>query len=500
MNNLPIEELLNNAILVMQGVTNLLNDEGVTETPSEVLALLSDVRSLVNSEGIQEIPVQVGDTMSALTDTAGQLNDVVTRLNEAGAVTALVDALNAAEIAANSVFETMEEGPETVEAINATLAETEELIATFNELPLVDLVTEVEGSVEALRTLLASDATQGLTGDVSTLLTEVEGLISDVRASGLVETAEATLVQLQATVTDIQAQAQPILSELAEAAATTNTRLPGLLDNVDLLTANLTTVTQNISEVPLDQAVNNINSLVVSLDTLVSNEELNALPADVQRTIQDLQLVFAALTEPNGVLDNANSLVTDAGAAVNDINAALTTALADIQIAARDVAEATDVAPEIADRAKRVADQIELLVNDVADLPIQEIGERTSSLLASADTLISSPDTQRVPGALSNALEEVQRLLIQVQEGGLIENANATLASVRRSADQIPTLLNSVGGLLTQTGTVIEGYDQRGALGSEVQATLRDIQSAASSIDSLARQIERNPNSLLFGR
>ena len=465
-----------------------------------MLALLGDVRSFVNSEGIQEIPVQVGDTMTALTSTAGQLNDVVTRLNEAGAVTALVDALTAAEDAAHSVFETMDGGDQTVAAINATLAETEQLIATINELPLIELVNEVEGSVEALRTLLASDATQGLTGDVSTLLTEVEGLISDVRASGLVETANATLVQLQGTVTDIQAQATPILSELAEAAATTNTRLPGLLDNVDLLTANLTTVSQNIADVPLDQAVTNVNALVQSLDTLVSDQALNELPADVQRTLQDLQLVFSALTEQNGVLDNANSLIVDSNAAVNDIQGALTTALADIQQAAQDVATATDVAPEIADRAKRVADQIELLVNDVADLPIQEIGARTESLLASADVLISSPDTQRLPGALANSLEEVQRLLIQVQEGGLIENANATLRSVRRSVDAIPALLTNVGGLLTQTGTVIEGYDQRGALGSEVQATLRDIQSAASSIDNLARQIERNPNSLLFGR
>ncbi|SPJ23812.1 PqiB family protein [Palleronia abyssalis] len=628
-NNLPIEELLDNAILVMQSVTRLLNDEGIQETPSEVLALLGDVRSFVNSEGIQSIPQEANATMAALSDTAVQLQDLVTRLNEAGAVTALVDALAAAEEAADSVFETMEDGPETLEQINAAVSELETLIAEVNTLPLNEVVTEVEGTLDALRTFLSSDATQGLTGDVSELLTEVEGLVADVRDSGLVETANATLETLSQTVVEIQTQATPILEEVRVAVASAQgsisalptllgnvdqlvatlndvaqsvgalpldrtlgkvndllisvdtlvssdgisqlpqdvqatladlrlvftslteqngtidqvngligdagttvadvnaaiqpvvtqiepvlqelrttlqatqgpiNQLPGVLDDVDALLASLNTVADNVATLPLDRAVANVNDLLVSVDTLVSSEAVSQLPAEVQTTLADLRIVFTSLTEQNGVLENANDLLVSTDSAVGEISAALSPVLADAQRAARAVADAADTAPEVADRAKRVADQIELLVNDVADLPIQEIGDRTSSLLASADTLISSPETQRVPTALSNALEEVQRLLIQVQEGGLIENANATLSSIRQSADQVPTLLTNVGGLLNQTGTIIEGYDSRGALGAEIQSTLRDIQSAASSIDSLARQIERNPNSLLFGR
>jgi paraquat-inducible protein B len=37
-------------------------------------------------------------------------------------------------------------------------------------------------------------------------------------------------------------------------------------------------------------------------------------------------------------------------------------------------------------------------------------------------------------------------------------------------------------------------------LGSEAQSALRDIRDAARSVSSLARTIERSPNSLLFGR
>ncbi len=244
----------------------------------------------------------------------------------------------------------------------------------------------------------------------------------------------------------------------------------------------------------------NVNGLLVSLDEVVSAPGVQTLPAEVQATLAEAQQVLEGLSEEGGLIDRATAFVETSENSVVEIRTALRPVLQEAQRAAVSVAEAAETAPEVADRAKRVADQIELLVNEAADLPLREIGERTSSLLDSANTLIASPDTQRVPGALSDALEEVQRLLIQIQEGGLIENANATLASVRGAADRLPVLLNDVGLLLDRTGTVVAGYEANGQLGSEVQATLRDIQDAATSVDALARQLERNPNSLLFGR
>ncbi|WP_185962154.1 MlaD family protein [Palleronia caenipelagi] len=391
-NNLPIEELLDSAILVMQSANRLLNEDGVRETPNEVLALLGDVRSFVNSEGIQAIPDQASATMGALAETAQQLQQVVTQLDEAGAVQALIDALESAEEAADSVYETMEDGPETLEAIDTALASADELIKSL------------------------------------------DGLTNDVRGMAIGDVVDST------------------------------------------------------------------NQLIISLDELVSEPSVRALPGNIDLALQDLRSVFTRLTEQNGTLDQANRLMAEGSDAVDEVMASLTPVLEDARQAAQSVSEAANVAPEVADRAKRVADRIEALVNDVSDLPIQQIGERTSSLLASLDDLISSPDTQRVPGALSDALSEVQRTLIQVQEGGLVENANATMASVRRGADQLPRLLNDVSVLLTQSGVVIEGYDANGAVGARLQSTLREVQEAAQSIDSLARQLERSPNSLLFGR
>jgi paraquat-inducible protein B len=55
-------------------------------------------------------------------------------------------------------------------------------------------------------------------------------------------------------------------------------------------------------------------------------------------------------------------------------------------------------------------------------------------------------------------------------------------------------------GLFAQASRTIQGYDKGDQLSRTAQDTLRDIQKAADALTSLARAIERNPNSLLLGR
>ncbi|NNL73085.1 MAG: hypothetical protein HKP29_06955, partial [Silicimonas sp.] len=43
-------------------------------------------------------------------------------------------------------------------------------------------------------------------------------------------------------------------------------------------------------------------------------------------------------------------------------------------------------------------------------------------------------------------------------------------------------------------------YDDSSTFSREVAAALRDIQRAAKSVDSLARTLERRPNSIILGR
>ncbi|WOI55615.1 MlaD family protein [Palleronia sp. LCG004] len=508
-NNLPIEEVLNNAIALMSSANEILNDEGVRDTPSEVLGILSAVRSLVGSDGVQGLPDQANDLMLTLNDTAQTLQGVVVELQDAGAVTQLVAALDAAEDAANAVFVAVDDFPATLAEIETAVQSLDRLINSVNDLPLQSVVEETEGTIAALRTLLAAPETQGLTGDVSALLTEVEGLIAEIREAGLVETAEATLVDLRATVSNLATELNPLLAEARTAITSARSSIDGvpqLIEGIDTLSRDLSTFVNDLGTLPLSEVVANVDDLIAGIDLLVTRVETQALPGEVTQTLAAARQVMAEIVE-GGVLDQATQTLATTENAVQDLTLQLRGVLSEAERAAGSVAVAAESAPEVVARANRIAEDLEELTSEATQIPIEELSARISTLVTSANDLVASQDTQRLPGALADTLEEVQRLLIEVQEGGLVENANQTLASaeqaadaIRRASDELPTLLDSTNALLARTQAVIAGYEANGPLGAQARSTLREVQEAASSIDSLARQIERAPNSLLFGR
>jgi paraquat-inducible protein B len=80
-----------------------------------------------------------------------------------------------------------------------------------------------------------------------------------------------------------------------------------------------------------------------------------------------------------------------------------------------------------------------------------------------------------------------------------VGNINATLQSARAAADSLPALLERAGGLLDQAGTTLTGFDGTAALVNEAEDAIREVGAAASAVADLARAIERDPNSLIFG-
>ena len=142
-----------------------------------------------------------------------------------------------------------------------------------------------------------------------------------------------------------------------------------------------------------------------------------------------------------------------------------------------------------------------------SELELQELVNQLSELTESADQVIGTPDAVALPGSLKNALDELNFTLQELREGGAIDNVNRTLASARNAADNIavsaqdlPQIVDRLSALFNQASVTIEGYNQGDQISRTAQQTLRDIQKAADALASLARTIERNPNSLLLGR
>ena len=117
------------------------------------------------------------------------------------------------------------------------------------------------------------------------------------------------------------------------------------------------------------------------------------------------------------------------------------------------------------------------------------------------------PAARALPPALTGALNEIRGMIVELRDGGVVENANATMASARAAAESaasaaeaLPALTERMSALARQAEGLVASYGARSDFNQETLNVLREMRSAARSIAELARTIERNPNSLLIGR
>lgn len=356
---LPIEELLQSAINVMDNISRVAGSPDLRALPAdlratvgEVQGAVEDVRAVLGSDAVQDLP----DRITAVAD---QVETLVTQLNEQDATGRVLAAIDAAKQAAADVSGATDGVPELIASLDAVAQKAEAL-------PLEDLTTEITGLAADARSLLAADATQALPAAVSATLAEIDALLSDARDKGLTDSIIAALNSAQ------------------EAAAQVSTSFEGVPDLVDRLNA----VAAKAETVPLDQ-----------------------------------------------------------------------------------------------------------------------LSEDLSALMQSANAVLDTPGTRQLPTDLGNALRELQAVLTELREGGVVANVNATVDSARQAADtlrevaeSLPAVLAQAQRVLSQAATTVQGYDADRGVGRDVSLALREVQRAAEAVNSLARALERAPNSLLFGR
>jgi len=379
-NNLPIEELLNSAISVMNSADILISSEDLRETPKDVRVLLSDISGLVGSDEVQNIPVSIAATLA-------RIEALVADLEEQELAARLVTAIETVTQTSAAVTASVEGVPELMTSLEAVANKAEAL-------NIEELVAEVTQLTDTANALLASEAAQDLPATVKQAVDQVNTTLAELRAAGAVNAINKTLSSAQLAA-------------------------------------------QNVA---------------------TSSEELPQITARL-----------------NAVLD-------DAAKATGNINTAI-------------------------EGVPQIVEQIQSVAAKADGLEIEELVQELTNLTRSADTLISAEDAKALPRSLKRALDEVNFTLQALREGGTVENVNRTLASARNAADNVattaqglPAVLQRLNRVLAQAGQTIEGFDRGDELTRSVQGTLRDIQKAADALASLARTIERNPNSLLLGR
>ena len=88
---------------------------------------------------------------------------------------------------------------------------------------------------------------------------------------------------------------------------------------------------------------------------------------------------------------------------------------------------------------------------------------------------------------------------------GIAENVTGlgggdAAAAIEEAAQSLPSLSARIESLVSEAEVAVRGYGENSSFNRETVAALREVREAAEALTKLARQIERNPNSLLFGR
>jgi paraquat-inducible protein B len=140
-------------------------------------------------------------------------------------------------------------------------------------------------------------------------------------------------------------------------------------------------------------------------------------------------------------------------------------------------------------------------------LKVEELIASAISVLDGANGLSRSEGAATVLPELTGTLEEARLVLSELREAGASAKLNSVLSSaegaakaIETAADQLPDLTSRLETLTARTETVLSSYDESSRLISTSLATLRDISEAAEALKSLARTLQRNPNSIILGR
>ncbi|WP_198665176.1 MlaD family protein [Tropicimonas sp. IMCC34011] len=469
-NNLPIEELLGAAIRVMDNAATLIGSEDTQRIPGEAAGLIADVRGVVSSEEIQELPERIG---AAVADVQA----ILAQIEAEEGISRILAAVDSAGEAADGIAVVAEGVPEVLAGIEAVTAK-------VNELDLETLIAEANGVVASAGRILGGEAAQAIPASLSAALDSVQSAATE--ATGVLAEADTTLASLN------ESEAASRLVAALDAAEAAARDVGASLEGVPELVDQIGAVAAKAEALDIESLLASATDLSRSADTLLSDSSTIALPGNLTRSLGSLDLAVNEVTEALRDI-NEQQAVSRLVTALEDAGTAASTA-------ATDVSSAVEGVPDLVAEIQAVAAKAN-------SLAVEQLIAEVTGLVDSADALIGTEDARALPASLNGALDQLNLALQELREGGTVENVNATLASARGAAnsiagaaDQLPALVNRIGSLLAQAEGTLSVYGENGNLNRDARAALREVSQAAAAVSSLARAIERRPNSLLTGR
>ncbi|CUH39554.1 Paraquat-inducible protein B [Jannaschia seosinensis] len=404
-------------------------------------------------------------------------------------------------IAANPIIPSIETD------VEGLAASAENVLTRINDLPIEELLASATDLLDNVNRIAADDATRAIPSEVMALLSDGQGLVRDGRnilsspqVAGVLTDIEAATGDLRAITADVAGrQLAATLDSALNAATAAAENIAAGTEGLDALAASTQRVLDGVEGVVASEDTQALPGEAVELiregRALVADPAIETILADLAAVSTDIRAITRQLTEA-------------------DAAARLTAALDAAAEAATSVAGATEELPALTDSAERVLAEAEVLAQRLSalaatanDLPLNDLVTSTTDLMRTADLFLSSDEAGDVPVVLSETLQELRLTIETIRTGGTLENLNTTLSSAAEAADSIrtaatdlPELVERLQTVAGNAGTLLDTYSAGSRVNTELYSALRAAVRAAEDVSSLARTIERNPNSLLLGR
>ncbi len=400
--------------------------------------------------------------------------------------------------------------PTTKSETSDAAATVEGVFSRINNLPIEELLNSAISFLNSAEALVSDEDLRETPQDVRLLLSDLQGLVRSDDVQNIPVALNATLVRVEALVATLERErlAERLLAAV-DTIATSADSVTASVEGVPELIEDLQTLTKKAEALNIEELVAQVTTLVGSADAILSSEDAARLPTALKDAVEEVYSTLRELREGGAVRD-INQTLASARSAATDI-AATTKTLPQITARLMEVldtaADAADTVSSSVDGVPELVEQIKAVAAKAESLEVEALLAELTALTKSADAVIGTEDAIALPGSLKRALDELNFTLQELREGGAVANVNQTLASARNAADSIaesakdlPQIVDRLTRLFAQASTTIEGYNKGDQLSRSAQETLRDIQKAADALASLAKTIERNPNSLLLGR
>ncbi len=381
----------------------------------------------------------------------------------------------------------------------------EGVLARIENLPVEEMMDAITTLISNANLLITDESVRSAPENLGLLLADLRTLVSD---SGLQEIpAEITAILASTrSVVDRLAEDQIVDSLAAALDATTGAveSLQSAAEGLPPLLTEVTALTAEARQLPLQDLVASGAGVVGELQTLIRSEAVTSLPVSIDAAIGDLRGLLTDIRD-GGAIENVNETLASIRAVTEELAAArlaesLRTTLAAAETAAANVSDSTTELPALVDNLARLSET-------ASELPLDELTRASTRLLETTNTLLASEDVAGVPPQLSAALRELGLILADLREGGAVESLNTTLASadaaaeaVNAAAQDLPALLDRLSSVAARADTTLSSFGPGSEINRDTLLLLREVRDAARSVNSLVSALERRPNSVLFGR